>query len=483
MKPILYFVFLFFAFLVKAQPPTKFYTKVGSNGYEYAYDVKQTLDGGYILCGSTSSFGQGNTDSYLVKLDSMGQIKFEKTFGGPQNDCAKSVIQLTDSSYIISGYSNSFGVGGYNIYLAQIDKNGNLNWQKNLGGDDWDFANSMFQTNDGGLIICGTTYSYGRGKADGYVLKTDLSGNIIWQKTYGGKHDDEFKSVVQTQDGNYALTGYTKSYNDTVNGDAWIFKLDVNGDSLYCSTFGGTYKDVLNKVTQFPNGNLYFAGSNESHTNGANSVNWLYLIDNTNNVIVNDFIGNTNQEWYNSSCVGLNGTVATVGFNKYVGTNADANIHIYTQNLSYVAFYPFGIDSFDELFAINPTKDKGFVAVGTSLGNSTLLNDVLFVKTDSLGQYGAGIISVKEQTKNGISVNLYPNPVSDYLNVKVLNGKQFKSLSYKLLNTSGVVVDENNIYNNDFIKVITNNLTNGLYFIQINDGDKLLYTSKISVAR
>ena len=160
-----FFIFLCVIINLKicAQAPSKFYQRFGGNGYDVGYDVKQTLDSGYIITGSTSSFGAGNTDMYLAKLDKMGQVKFQKTFGNYNNETSKSVVQLIDSSYVMLGYTNSTGFGGYDMYLVKADKAGTFLWQKNYGGVDWDFGNSLQQTSDGGFIIAGTTYSFGRG--------------------------------------------------------------------------------------------------------------------------------------------------------------------------------------------------------------------------------------------------------------------------------------------------------------------------------
>ena len=244
MRFLIIILFLVIGIATNAQPPKKFYCRYGGNGYDEGNDVKQTLDGGYIITGSTSSIGQGNTDMYLLKLDSMGQVKFQKTFGGVSNEIGKSIVQLADSSYVMAGYTSSSGVGGYDVFLVKADKTGNLIWQKTYGGSDWDFANSMDATADGGFIIAGTTYSYGKGNADGFVIKTDANGDTTWTKTFGGLKDDEFKSVIQTSDGKYALTGYTKSFNDSL-GDVWAIKLDINGDTLWRKFYGGVKEDFI----------------------------------------------------------------------------------------------------------------------------------------------------------------------------------------------------------------------------------------------
>jgi hypothetical protein len=266
-----------------AQPPKKFYCRYGGNGYDEGNDVKQTLDGGYIITGSTSSIGQGNTDMYLLKLDSMGQVKFQKTFGGVSNEIGKSIVQLADSSYVMAGYTSSIGVGGYDVFLVKADKTGNLIWQKTYGGSDWDFANSMDTITGGGFIIAGTTYSYGKGNADGFVIKTDANGDTTWTKTFGGLKDDEFKSVIQTSDGNYALTGYTKSFNDSL-GDVWALKLDVNGDTLWRKFYGGVKEDFGNQIIEHPNGDFFIAGGTESF--GVTIMNGIVIhTDNIGNYI------------------------------------------------------------------------------------------------------------------------------------------------------------------------------------------------------
>jgi hypothetical protein len=481
MRFLIIILFLVIGIATNAQSPKKFYCRYGGNGYDEGNDVKQTLDGGYIITGSTSSIGQGNTDMYLLKLDSMGQVKFQKTFGGVSNEIGKSIVQLADSSYVMAGYTSSSGVGGYDMFLVKADKTGNLIWQKTYGGSDWDFANSMDTTADGGFIIAGTTYSYGKGNADGFVIKTDANGDTTWTKTFGGLKDDEFKSVIQTSDGKYALTGYTKSFNDSL-GDGWIIRIDQNGIATYTTSVGGLYSDVLNDVVELTNTNLYYVGSNKSYKNGINTVNWRYSINSSNGLVLDDYIGNTNTERYNSSAVGLNGTVISVGYNNFVGASSDANIHVYTPNLGYISYFPFGIENTDELFSISRTKDKGFVSVGSCFGNTSLLKDILFVKTDSLGQYGTSIIGIEEKEQTKIILGIYPNPTSDYINLKISNYKNYKNIHYQIIDLNGRVILSNTI--NEMIKTIeTSSLSDGLYLLQIFDSNILLSSSKISVIK
>ncbi|MBL7933126.1 MAG: hypothetical protein JNL60_14565, partial [Bacteroidia bacterium] len=231
-------ILLFFALNIGAQPPGKFYGTWGGNGDDVGYSGKQTKDGNYIVAGSTSSYGHGEVDVYLLKIDSMGSVIWDKTYGAFNSEVGKSVIEVVDSGFVITGYTNSFGSGGYDAYLIRTDKNGNLIWQKTFGGTDWDFANDVVLGSDGNLHVVGYTYSYGAGKKDGFILKYDLQGNFLSHKFIGGAEDDELNSIIKTNDGFLATIGYTKSKND-LNGDIYFLKLDLNYDTLFTRTIGG----------------------------------------------------------------------------------------------------------------------------------------------------------------------------------------------------------------------------------------------------
>lgn len=480
MKQLLFILFFVIGFISIAQPPSKFFSTYGGNGYDVGYDVKQTLDGGYIIAGSTSSFGQGNTDFYLLKLDSMGQKKFETSFGGYSNEIGKSVIQLSDSSYVIAGYTSSFGIGGYDIYLVKADKNGSLLWQKTIGGNDWDFAYSIDTTSDGGFIIGGTTYSFGYGNADGYIVKTDALGNVTWSKTYGGKNDDEFKSVIETSDGNYALTGYTKSYNDSL-GDAWVFKVDVNGDSLWSKYFGGNKEDFGNSIIQDKSLNIYVAGGTKSQSVSGNSETFLATFDYVSGNLGYNYIDpSTQTEYYNDVAQGLNGNIANCGVTNNAYFGYDAVVDIYYSFYIYLNFFSKGTTKYEEFYSITKTKDKGFAAVGKTNGYNAVLDDIFFMKMDSVGNYGSSIISVNELKLTENLFSIFPNPASSELNIYIHDFYDYNELSLKFFDISGKFIKSQNIYSSSS-KIDIKNIESGLYFIQFYSKNSILSWSKISI--
>lgn len=483
MKLLVYILFLFSYLTIQSQPPTKFYGKIGGAGYDNGYDVKQTLDNGYIISGSTSSFGQGNTDLYLLKLDSMGQIKFQRAIGNHDNEVGRSVVQLIDSSFVTVGYTNSIGFGGYDVYLIKTDKIGNVVWQKTIGGADWDFAYSLQETTDGGFIVCGTTYSFGYGNADGYVIKTDAAGNVSWSKTYGGSNDDEFKSVIQTADGGYALTGYTKSYNDIDSGDVWVFKLDLNGDSLWSKYYGGSKEDFGRGIIQLQNSDLFVSGGTKSFSVNGNYETQVLGYNNTTGVPGYNYRDVSNQdEYYNCVAQGINGTIANCGATKNMVFGYDGLMDMYSSSYGYVNFFSIGSSGIEEFYAVNKTKDKGFIAVGKTNGYGAMLEDVYILKTDSVGNSGLSIVSVKENSINGFSSIIYPNPAVDEFHITIPEFHLYNEIYFSIIDINGQIVLKNKISQVN-TKIEVQKLSTGLYFIQLYSDNQLFQTSKISIIK
>ncbi|MFC2167707.1 hypothetical protein ACFLRW_01895 [Acidobacteriota bacterium] len=203
-------------------------TYKGSN-YDYAYSIQQTVDGGFIVAGKTESFGVGSTDIWILKLNYLGDIEWQKTYGESQSDGAYSIKQTFDGGYIVAGFTSSSGAGRSDFWILKLTSDGTIEWQKLYGGDKPDQASLIQQTNDGGYIIAGKTESFGAGLTDIWILKLNLGGDIEWQKAYGGSQAEEATSIEQTSDGGYIVAGFSKSYGAGME-DFLILKLFPNGD-------------------------------------------------------------------------------------------------------------------------------------------------------------------------------------------------------------------------------------------------------------
>jgi len=202
----------------------KFYD---GNGVDEATSISLTNDGGFIVSGQTNSFSASVAPkAWIFKVDSNGSMLWQKAFSASvfgQSDYANKILQLADGNYLVVG-----SLGSGDAWIAKLDGSGNPIWQKTYGGISGESFNSIVPTSDGGFIIQGNTFSFGSGSQDGWVLKLDNFGNIVWQKTYGGINNDAISSVFPTLDGYYILGGYINFVNS--ESDAWVIKMDANGN-------------------------------------------------------------------------------------------------------------------------------------------------------------------------------------------------------------------------------------------------------------
>ena len=238
-----------------------------------AKDVIQTYDGGYAVTGYTMSFGQATFTGYFIKTDSNGDTLWTRTYEQSSfYNCLGSLIQLTDSGYIISGISEN---PSDDIYLIRTDKHGDTLWTKTIGGSGDDGVSFVQMTSDGGFLLCGGTTSYGAGGRDVYIIKINSNGQVLWSKTIGGSNDDS-GGGIPTSDGGYAIWGTTQSFG-AGGYDGYLIKLNSNCDTLWTKTFGSDWNDFGNSIQETFDGGFILSGwSNNWDFSG--SIEKAYLI-------------------------------------------------------------------------------------------------------------------------------------------------------------------------------------------------------------
>jgi hypothetical protein len=240
------------------------------------YSVYQTKDGGYIITGYTRPYGGMEIQPpnlILVKTDSNGDTTWTKTFAEDSESVGLSVQQTTDGGFIITGNIVSQNINQSDLWLIKTDSNGDTVWTKTFGSDNIDSGHSVIQTSDQGYIIVGYRdyISPSSNKMNLWLIKTDMNGDTVWTKTFGGTKYDRGYGVQQTFDGGYIITGYTSSFGNG-SADVWLIKTDINGDSIWTRTFGGIYSDVGRSVQQTSDGGYIITGLTQSYGNGGFDV-------------------------------------------------------------------------------------------------------------------------------------------------------------------------------------------------------------------
>ena len=230
---------------------------------DYPHSIQITSDGGYIVAGGTESFGAGDLDLWVLKLTSSGDVEWQNTYGGNFTDRAHSIQQTDDAGYIAAGVTKSFGAGGADFWVLKLTSSGDIEWQQTYGGslDDWGMG--IQESSVGGYVVSGWTKSFGAGGVDFWILKLTSSGDIEWQQTYGGNFDDWGGNIQETGDGGYLVTGETESYG-AGDQDGWILKLTSSGDVDWERTYGGIDRDGISSIQETSDGGYIVSGSTKS---------------------------------------------------------------------------------------------------------------------------------------------------------------------------------------------------------------------------
>ncbi len=231
----------------------------GGTNSDVTHSIVQTVDGGYVLAGYTQSLGAGSADFYVVKTNAVGDMLWTRTYGGSGFDYAYSIQQTIDGGYVVTGIIHSVSMGHDDFYVVKTDAQGDMLWTRTYGGSGNDQAHSVQQTTDGGYVVAGTTESFGAGSIDFYVVKTDAQGDTLWTRTYGGSGFDYAYSIQQTADGGYVVAGFTDSFGAGAE-DFYVVKTDGQGDTLWTRTYGGSSYDVANSIQQTAYGGYVIAG-------------------------------------------------------------------------------------------------------------------------------------------------------------------------------------------------------------------------------
>jgi predicted secreted protein len=247
----------------------------GGEKNEDGWFVLSNDNEGCLIAGYTESYGFGSKDIWVLKIDENGDEIWNHTYGGSKWDTAKAILK-SDNNYLIIGSTASYGMGNSDIWLIKIDENGTEIWNKTYGMDGWDEGASIIQAEDGGYVIVGSTSSFGAGSDDLWAIKIDSFGIEQWNFAFGGENEDIGRSIDIAQDG-YIIGGITSSYG-AGGDDMWLIKINSKGVEQWNKTFGTVNNERCNQVTSATNGDILLVG----HAILEGNNRWNAFVVNTN---------------------------------------------------------------------------------------------------------------------------------------------------------------------------------------------------------
>lgn len=460
----------------------------GGTSADEAVCTKQTPDGGYIATGFTYSedgdvfVNHGHDDYWIAKLDDQANIQWSSSFGGSKKDEAYFVCLTSGGSYILAGlsYSNDGDAttnhGDADYWIVKIDAIGNLQWQKSFGGSGFDKINCIEQTSDGGYIVAGYSNSNdgdvtgNHGHYDYWVVKITDGGNIEWQKSFGGSDNEKAYSIKQTPDGGYAVFGFAASIDGDVTGnhglsDYWLVKLDASGNLQWQKTYGGTESDKGAVLALDPDGYVMTGQSQSSDGDATfNHGGYDYWIVKT------DFDGNILwQESYGGSSDDISYSVNKTTGNGYIvsgfssSNDGDVTVNHGEKDVWVIKLHSDGSLNW-ELSLGGTTKDVNSFVEQTSDGGYIVTCTSNSVDGDVTGNHGDDdywVVKLGADLATGIPTisdaqSVYPNPFLNY--IMFPDKVEF----VKITNWLGRTVT-NKVFNN---KVNTEELPPGVYFAE-----------------
>ncbi|MEM6964889.1 MAG: T9SS type A sorting domain-containing protein [Bacteroidota bacterium] len=408
------FIFILQLSHLRAQPLTAWSKVLGGTSNDIPQTIKLLSDEGFIVVGQSSSSDEdvsankGGFDAWVTRLDKDGALLWEKNYGGSKEDYVHDVQPTPDGGFILTGGTASDDAdlnenkGTVDLWILKIDALGNVQWSKNYGGSGTDVGTSILAETNGYLVVGSTSSAGEPGVAAGYgsneywILKIDLNGDLVWEKTYGGKRYDAAKSVVATEDDGYIIAGNSWSKDGDIgnhigHSDAWLLKIDSEGNILWSKNYGSTTADKLNTLIKTLDGNYAIAGSKSVMNLTGSGFNgrydeqlWVLKIDPSGTILFEETYGGSQYDEAVAIASSLDGGLILGGwihstdgaFADHAGNKDALIIKIDAQGATEWTRQLGGTDN-ESVKGLLQTPDGGYVMLGYS---SSLFVEDLFVK-------------------------------------------------------------------------------------------------------
>lgn len=365
--------------------PTTFTRTFGGEGRDRGINLIQTRDGGYAFVGYTSTPPAVQEDVYLVRTDRQGAVLWTGTYGGDGRDNGWAVLETGDGGFLIVGFTDSSGAGEMDIYLVRTDVDGNPLWERTYGGPGSEFGWAMIPAADGGYLLAGQTDSFGEGDKDGYIVKVNVTGDELWSRTFGGPQEDRLYSVDRSADTGFILTGTTKSFG-AGGRDAWLVKTTNTGELAWTQVYGEEQDDVGHSVRRTTDGGYIVTGYTQSFS-AQDYDSWLIKTDSAGVSKWQTLYGGTRDDRtiYGEQIEG-GGYIAT-GYTKGFGAIGWDVFLVRIGFTGEVAWHKtFGGTGQDTGYTVMQTSDRGFALTGETTSFGAGGGDMYVIKVNQVGE-------------------------------------------------------------------------------------------------
>ena len=474
MQILVKILFVVLPLLTSAQ--INFFRNYSDNSYDFGQGVVQLEDSSYVVTGSSGSF-VGNGQAFLMKVDSLGIKKWSNHYGGLENEWGRRVLHQENFGFFLCGHSNSYGAGDYDFYLVKVNDSGVEEWHNNYGDNNWERLMDAALTRDTGTILVGEKQNgiYG---TDMFMVRTDQNGDTLWTKTIENLGDDVAMSVDIYQD-SLLYVGGTRYYEDSAQAKGIIYKIHDNGqmlDTLYFKTYPGEYE--MNDL-HIIGDTVQALGSHRD----SSADQWDYTFFRSNITVngfgnISCFNSDVNGDWHGDVFTSYGDDSKRYMGMSFENNSGNQNLNgrdVMVQRGNTFMFFEDAVgfiehEEPDVNGELIRTSDGGAILVGYSqnpligAGGGTIFlmkigANETYPVTDVSGH--SAVVNVTEQL-NSIDVSVYPNPAQDWLHIELPTND---SGNYQLTNISGQMVVNGPISGEASIQ--TSELPSGVYLLQV----------------
>jgi len=462
---------------VIAQPTWK--RVYGGYDVDLASDAVATVDGGIVVVGTTGSFGQGSSDVYLFKVNGDGIRQWSTTLGSPAIETANALVLMSDGGFLIAGTTNATSTGDYNGLVMRTDENGNLLWQRDHGGDGWDFLYSAAATPDGGAVLAGLSYSEGLAGV-AWILRVDAEGDTLWTTHLAGAGYTDARSVKVTPDGGFVIAG--RRTDETGEGDALVAKFDGSAVLEWSYTYGGDSLDFARDIILTSDGGYSILGVTKSLA--AVSEQYHFKIDAFGNLEWQRNWGQIADQQGFQHLQLDNGEYASIGFVTQGGAGGKDMFLLKSGTDGDFIFGQTQGGVQDDVGHAILRLDGGYLMCGITESYGSGLWDIFLVRTNEVGFTASNIVinsfdplSIEEPTPAAAPLVLFPNPSTGWIEI----GFGAPLVEVRLLDALGRVVEQHRL--NAGVSRISSRLPSGAYILEATAQNGELRRGRILIER